>query len=458
MAGGTWTAQNKKRPGVYINYKSAPATLAKMGERGTVAIARILPWGGPSNFITIEDPADCMSLLGYDQTAPEMCYIRQILLGSNRTAGANKILVWGLATSGSAKAAVTVGNLTATAKFVGTRGNDLSIVITADPDNPENSDPGEYKVYVQTRLSGDVMDTQTLVHTDSMPTVSQLVNNAWVDFSGTGALAATVGASLTGGLDGTLSATAYSDFMTALEAKYFDVVIYDGTDAVVKAAFASFAKRLSNDEGKKVQVVMSDYAGDSECVVNVYPHTVTLSDGTTLTAQELTWWVGGATAGAKVNESLTNATYPDVVSINPLLTGSQQDGAISSGKFALIEQYGTYRVLEDINSLVTFTPDLGEVFSHQRPIRTVFSLCNSIYELYSKNYIGAVDNDDDGRSLLKAEILALLNDFASNRAVKNVDVDDVTVSPGQASNAVVIEVLVQLIDAVEKIYLQLTIS
>jgi hypothetical protein len=42
MAGGTWIDQNKVRPGVYINYKSAPASLATMGERGVVAIARIL--------------------------------------------------------------------------------------------------------------------------------------------------------------------------------------------------------------------------------------------------------------------------------------------------------------------------------------------------------------------------------------------------------------------------------
>ena len=34
MAGGTWIDQNKVLPGVYINYSSAPSTLATMGERG----------------------------------------------------------------------------------------------------------------------------------------------------------------------------------------------------------------------------------------------------------------------------------------------------------------------------------------------------------------------------------------------------------------------------------------
>ena len=40
MAGGTWEAQNKLQPGIYINFKSSPKLLATIGDRGIVAIAR----------------------------------------------------------------------------------------------------------------------------------------------------------------------------------------------------------------------------------------------------------------------------------------------------------------------------------------------------------------------------------------------------------------------------------
>ena len=92
MAGGTWIDQNKVRPGVYINYKSSPQALSTMGERGTVAIARQLSWGEVGKLIAIEDPSDCATKLGYSSTADEMLFIRQILLGSNRTNGAKKVL------------------------------------------------------------------------------------------------------------------------------------------------------------------------------------------------------------------------------------------------------------------------------------------------------------------------------------------------------------------------------
>ena len=44
MAGGTFTAQNKILPGVYINVESQPNAVATVGERGVVAIPKALSW------------------------------------------------------------------------------------------------------------------------------------------------------------------------------------------------------------------------------------------------------------------------------------------------------------------------------------------------------------------------------------------------------------------------------
>ena len=45
MAGGTWDAQNKKYPGVYIRFKSTGGLPLNVGDRGTVAICEPLSWG-----------------------------------------------------------------------------------------------------------------------------------------------------------------------------------------------------------------------------------------------------------------------------------------------------------------------------------------------------------------------------------------------------------------------------
>ena len=557
MAGGTWIDQNKVRPGVYINYKSSPQALSTMGERGTVAIARQLSWGEVGKLIAIEDPSDCATKLGYSSTADEMLFIRQILLGSNRTNGAKKVLVWRLDCAGASKASALLGTETGAAKaearYVGTRGNDISIVVTA-VNNSENTPVG---YAIQTLLAGKVVESVTV---KSDATGNQIESNSYVVFSGgaikdgtyplTGgsdgnqykdpikasaelyksssltitAEAAVAGENgnrisvevsntsagsqnrnliiyedgiekartpfsgsastssvkneyvvvtktgssdwetiqktqLTGGVDGTTpDASIYDAFFTALKTTAFDVLIYDGKDATLKSTFASFVKDQSNDEGKRCQCVLSEYVADNECIISCASQSVTLDTGAVLKPEELTWWVGGASAGANVNESLTYSCYPGAVDIEPKLTRSEQEAQIEGGNFALISQFDKIQVLTDINSFTTFSVEKGKAFRKNRVVRTVFGLCNDIYKTFALYYIGAVHNDEEGRKALKAEILNLMLKYQGNRALQNVVVDDVTVNKGVDSDAVVIEINCQPVDSIEKIYINITIS
>lgn len=449
MAGGTWIDQNKVRPGVYINYKSSPSSLATMGERGTVAIAHLMDWGAVTSgkFYTIRAPED-VEQLNHALTDPEMLFIRQILLGTNRSQGASKILVWALAATGTAaiKASVTVtvdsDSFTATAKYAGTYGNKLSVAVTASGAN----------FIFDTLLNGKIVDSQTIA------AAANFTANDYID-SVSGTLVATAGAPLTGGTDGTTGSSDYEAFLNALQTLQFDIVIYDGTDATVKQLYANFVKSQSNNEGVKCQAVISDYASaDNECVISVYAQSVTLADGTVLTAPQLTWWVGGASAGANVFESLTYSTYPDAIDVTPKLTSAQQESAINAGQFCLIPQFERIQVLTDINTFTTFNVEKGKAFRKNRVIRTVFGLCNDIYKAFSLYYIGAVHNDEEGRKSLKAEILNLMYKYQGNRALQNVIADDVTVIAGVDSDAVVIEIYCQPVDSIEKIYINITIS
>lgn len=441
MAGGTWIDQNKVRPGVYINYKSAPASLASMGERGTVAIGWVSDWVASGAFYVIEDPSDCEKL-GHAITDDEMLFVRQILKGTNRTNGAKKILVYALAPTGAVAATKTLGNLTATAKNAGSYGNNLSVSIVAVDTDFE----------VTTYLKGEAVNVQVGA------TVADLSNNDWVNFTGSGALAAGSGA-LSGGANGTASSTAYASFLDALQTESFDVLIYDGTDATVKSLISDFVKSQSNNKGNKCQAVMSDYASaDNECVISVYPQSITLIDGTILSAGQVCWWVGGATAGANVNESLTYANHPDAADVSPKLTASQQEAAITAGKFAFIAQFEKIQVLTDINTFTSFSTNKGRAFRKNRVIRTVFGLCNEIYKAFALYYIGVTDNDEEGRKSLKGEILNIMDRYQGNRALQNVETDDVTVLKGVDSDAVVIEIYCQPVDSIEKIYINITIS
>ena len=188
------------------------------------------------------------------------------------------------------------------------------------------------------------------------------------------------------------------------------------------------------------------------------PNGVTLADGTALTAQQATWWAGGAEAGAQYNQSLTYAQYPGAVSANPKMTEAQLEAAVQAGQLAFTDTFGVVRICTDINSLTTFTVDKGEEYHKNRVMRVLNQLCNDIYRYFSLNFIGKVDNNAAGRSLLRGWIVGYLQEMQANNGVQNFTADDVTVEAGSTVDAVLINIAIMPVDSVEKVYVQVTVS
>ena len=444
MAGGTWTSQNKKQPGVYINVKSSMAQSVSVGDRGIVAICKPLSWGPEGNIMTINVGDDFTPYIGYDSTNDKALFLREIFKGSGSTKGPVKVMLYRPTTTGAAKATAIIAPLTITAKYNGVRGNDISVAVVADPDNE-----GSY--IVQTVVDGAVK------HTQIGKSVADLKGDDWVVFSGAGSLVASAGTSLTGGNDGSVSSAAYSAFLTALEPYTFNVLIYDGTDNTVQSAYVAFIKRLRDDLGRKCQAVMAGVESNSDAVISAR-NGVVLSDGTVLTPQQVTWWIGGAEAGASYSESLVYAQYLDAINVSPRLTASEMDEALDKGQIVFFEEFGSVKVVSDINTLTTYTPDKGEAFSLNQIIRTLDTIANDIYKNFSQNYIGKIQNNASGRDLLKAWIVGYLNEIQANGGIQNFVADDVAVGAGNALNAVVITLAIQPVAAVEKIYITATLT
>ena len=445
MAGGTFTSENKIRPGVYIRFTSDRGLGLTVSDRGTVAIAEALSWGPVETVQTIEAGADMTPYTGYDITNPKNKFLNEMFKGTNRTAAPNKVLLYRLGATGQEQATVTVAPLTATAKYPGVRGNDISIVIT------ELTTPAD-TFTVSTVVDGVIEDTQTA------ETVEDLVANDWVTFSGTGALAATTNSPLTGGADGTPASSDYTDFLTAIEPYKFDALAYDGSDSTVEDAMQAFIKRIADEEGAYSQLVGADLTNpDSRFVVNVNSGVV-LEDGTTLTPQQVVWWAAGALAGAKYNESLTYATYPGAVDVTPKLTNSGYEQALQNGEFVLWADDGVVKVEQDINSLVTYTTDITEPYHKNRVMRLLNTIANDIYRQFSDGYIGVVNNNEDGRTQFKSAIVGYLLDIQANNGIQNFTAEDVTVEPGEAIDAIVVNLAIQPVDSVEKIYVVISVN
>lgn len=427
LGGGSFLVQNKVLPGAYINFISRPRAMGQLGERGTVCVGMEMDWGKPGmqTVEAAEFRTESKRLFGYDSQQEQMKELREIFLHGAR------VKLYRL--NGGKAATATEGALTVTAKYGGTRGNDLRITIAANVDEEGAFD-------VTTFLETEPMDSQT-VHL-----LEELQENDFVTFRGTGTPTAAVGISLAGGTTEETKGSAYTEFLAAAEKEEFQVLAYNGTDTVTKKLFVNFTKRLREEEGVKFVTVLHGYPeADHEGVISVG------------TAPELVYWVAGASAGAEVNESLTNAVYDGEYAVEAKQKKSDYIKGIREGQFLFYEEEGTLRVLRDINSFTSFEPTKNSDFSSNRVVRVLDGIANDVAQIFSKYYLGKQSNNADGRNLLKAEILAYHEQLMQIGAIEAFTAEDVRVEKGVEKQDVVVYESIQPVDAMEKLYMQVEI-
>lgn len=234
---------------------------------------------------------------------------------------------------------------------------------------------------------------------------------------------------------------------------------YDGeTETANKTAIATWIKAMRDDEGVKCQAVLANHVADSEGIINVVQGIV-MVDNTKMTAAETTAWVAGATAGASITTSNTGMIYTGAIDVDPRMTKSEMENAIKAGKFIFkSDSAQNVSVVYDINSLTTVTVDKGKMFTKNRVIRTIDNIANDITKIFEANYVGKVNNNDAGRSLLRASLVDYFTTLQGMEAIQNFDVSDVAIVKGNDSDAVVVTANIQPVDSVEKIYITVNLS
>ena len=248
--------------------------------------------------------------------------------------------------------------------------------------------------------------------------------------------------------------------LDALKKENFNVLCYpyDDEDVSAKSAIQTWVEAMRDDEGVKIQAVLANHKADSEAIINV-TQGVKLVDGTELTPAQTTAWVAGVTAGAPINQSNTGRKYIGAVDVVPRMTKTETETAIENGEFIFkVDSAQNVTAVYDINSLTSITPEKGKQFTKNRLIRTIDGINNDITTIFESNYVGKVNNNDDGRSLLRATLIEYFAELQRLNAIQNFQPEDVTVSPGTDIDAVVIDCYIQPVDSVEKIYITVNLS
>jgi Phage tail sheath C-terminal domain/Phage tail sheath protein subtilisin-like domain len=444
MAGGRWIAQNKVRAGAFINFTAAPKKSTSIGIRGIVALPVVLPWGADNTLIQINS----------NELTTGKAYVKTGIRVTDDTEAAQMIrealkntytaLIYKLNTGGTKAAATLAADVTATAKHTGTVGNAITVIVDA---------AGEGLFSIKTVVNGEEKDNQTVAD------AAGFVTNDWVMIAGAGALAPTAGVALTGGANGTAGAYAgFYDALATTSIKWNCAAIPATTEA---AAATAFIDTLRDAEGLYVQAVTNNGgAPDHEGIINTMGQGYVYSDGERVEPNVFTCWLAGATAGAAIDESNTYRVVEDAVDIINPLRPTEIEEAITGGYLVLSSrQDGKIVIEQDINSLTSFTTDKPADWRKNRVVRTLDDIATQIRTTFETNYVGKVDNNDSGRTILKADIVSLFNQAQGIGAIRDFDSSkDIVIEAGVEIDAVIANIAVHPVDSMEKLYATISLN
>lgn len=435
LGGGTFTSQNKVLPGAYINFVSAASASASLSDRGFVAFPLMLDWGTDGEVFTVtqEDfQKNSLKLFGYPYISGKLKGLRDLFKYA-QTCYFYKL-------NGGKKAK----NDFVTAKYNGVRGNDLKTVIAVNADDPDKFDVVTY------------MDT-TLVDIQTVATTAELVPNDYVEPIKTATLAVTAGTPLTGGTNGeAVTGIDYQTFLTKIESYSFNILACPSSTAEVIALFVAFTKRMREEVGVKFQTVVYRTAADFEGVINLKNAVTDVTED--FPAHSLVYWLAGREASCAVNNDLTNKAYDGEFTVDTNYSQLALSAGIKAGELMFHKVGDTVRILNDINSLITFTEDKNSDFSSNQVMRVLDQVGNDIAALFCVKYLGNIQNNKAGRMSLWNDIVSYLNILVTLGAIEEYDAADIIVAAGNAKDSVVVECPITPVSSMKKLYMVVTVN
>ncbi len=485
MAGGTWRMQNKVRPGVYINVRGDGKS-ALTTPLGRLLMFQNKPLGwGKNGIIELKATSDFTALTGHKNTDEVLAPVYEALKG------AETVLLLNDFTGGAKSTATKTGVYTVNAKYEGEQGNNISVSFVPSPlaDGANTQDVTVTTIFgtkqvdqvkiTLPKASADAIAKAGLTKEDQLE-----IHNDYVDITfGTtpaevtselnskgeyplytaiynGLTQSATNVTLTGGTNGTNNVV--DDMHDYLENEYYAVATTAGWEesSNIHKLLAEETKLLRENVGIKVRAVIPNTTGVAynyegvSTVLNGY----VLNDGTVISPNIAAARFAGMSASATPDQALTYTQLDDAVEASPKLNNDKTIEALNAGQIVFTTRVGSRVVIEqDINSLTKYTSTKPKDFSKNRVIRTLDEICTNTTQTFETSFLGKVSNNEAGRNVFKANRIGYLTGLQNQNMIRDFENTDLTLSQGDEKDAVLMELYVTPVDAMEKLYVNLIV-
>ncbi|MNI71526.1 Phage tail sheath protein [compost metagenome] len=92
-------------------------------------------------------------------------------------------------------------------------------------------------------------------------------------------------------------------------------------------------------------------------------------------------------------------------------------------------------------------------------LRVLDAIAGDMKSIFESYFLGKVSNNEDGRALFWSQCASYMGDLQDLGAIENFNAQkDISVTAGRDGDSVVLEIAVQPVDSVEKVYMKVKVA
>lgn len=307
---------------------------------------------------------------------------------------------------------------------------------------------------VRTLVDGVEVDIQ------AVNDATELKDNEFVTFNKEQELSVNGGDTFSGGADKEVDEKAHQAARDLFENIDFNILAVPTKDKEEQDRYIEYVKTL-RDDGVKFQIVMPailrnepvNYEGVIEYVNKV-------EDPVKDESTDLCYWLAGAEAGCKVQNSCTAKVYDGTFNVSAKVTRAEQSKAIKGGKILFHTVGDDVVILKDINTLVSISKDdlesKSKDFSSNQVVRVLDGISTETANVFNTYFLGKRPNNDTGRAELKNQLLKIREHYQQINAIDEYDSSQLVIMQGQKLNEVIGRDGIRPLQAMDTLYFQIT--
>ena len=208
----------------------------------------------------------------------------------------------------------------------------------------------------------------------------------------------------------------FQDPLKAMLTERFDYLAIPTIETAQLEYLGTWVKTARENKFKKVKVVLPNYPGDFEGVVN-FANTKVVTADREYKPAEYTARIAGLIAGTNMTQSATYAPLNEVIDCDRY-TQDEMNQMVNAGKFFIWFDGEKFKMSRAVNSLVTTSQGKLEGYQTMKIVDIMDMMYDDIKKTAEDSYIGKYTNDYANKCLLISAIMGYFKQLENERLLQ----------------------------------------